>query len=460
MPTDEETRLRRQRLERLRRLGLQRGVRDLAPPPEPQQAQDTPGLPGEPASTPFGPAWVRTVRYPLSERPELAKLAATAPQVLAALGQDSSLASLDLSRSAFVDTETTGLSLGAGTYTFLIGVGTYEPRGEVGGLEDDWPIQGDFVVRQFFMRNPGEERAQLHLVEEALGNCTGIVSFNGRAFDLPLIQSRFILARVPFPLPGAPHLDLLPPARRLWRARHGSCSLGNLERNVLGYYRTAEDVPGWMIPDIYREYYRTGIAGEMLTRVFYHNLEDISSMAALAARMVGLFRPRGLEAEAAELHPLEWLSLARCYRDLSWDELGIAAYRASLGGPLAGPERLHAIRELGYLYKRLERRAEAVALWEEWIGTFAGDELTPYVELAKHHEWYTGDLAAARGWTAWALKIAESWSSGYERDETLTQLRHRLSRLERKLTGTASTSGELSRDVLNSAVHFEGEDRG
>jgi hypothetical protein len=443
MLTDEEARLRRQRLERLRRLGVQRGARDLAPPPEPRQAQDTPGLPGEPANTPSGPAWVRTVRYSLSERPELAELAAAERQVLAALGQDSRLASLDLSRAAFVDTETTGLSLGAGTYTFLIGVGTYELREgdtETRILPENGFLgsPGDFLVRQYFMRNPGEERAQLHLVEEALGNCTGIVSFNGRAFDLPLIQSRFILARAPFPLAGAPHLDLLPPARRIWRAHHGSCTLGNLERNVLGYYRTAEDVPGWMIPDIYREYYRTGIAGEMLARVFYHNLEDITSMAALAARMVGLFRLRGPEADAADLHPLEWLSLARCYRDLSWDEAGIAAYRASLGGPLAGPERLHAIRELGYLYKRLERRAEAVALWEEWIGTFAGDDLTPYVELAKHHEWHTGDLAAARGWAAWALQIAEGGTGEYERDETLAQLRHRLARLERKLAGIAA----------------------
>ena len=112
-----------------------------------------------------------------------------------------------------------------------------------------------FVVRQFFMRNPAEERAQLHLVEEALAGCAGIVSFNGRGFDMPLINNRFVLASMPLPLAGAPHLDLLPPARRLWKARWGSCSLGNLERNVLGFQRTAEDVPGYLIPDIYRQYY-------------------------------------------------------------------------------------------------------------------------------------------------------------------------------------------------------------
>jgi uncharacterized protein len=448
MPTDEENRIRRQRLERLRKLGIQRGARELIRLPEPAPAQEAVGLPGEPTETPFGPAWVRTARYPLRQRPELGGLLAAEPEVLAALGQDASLARLEPSHAAFVDTETTGLSLGAGTYTFLIGIGTYElPEGDAETLllpEDGFlGSPGDFVVRQYFMRNPGEERAQLHLVEEALGNCTGIVSFNGRAFDLPLILNRFILARVPFPLVGAPHLDLLPAARRIWRARYRSCSLGNLERNVLGYQRTAEDVPGWMIPDIYREYYRTGVAGEMLTRVFYHNLEDITSMTVLGARMMSLLRPRGPDTGTMTLHPLEWLGLARCYRDLSWDEAGIAAYRSALGGSLGSSEELDALRELGYLYKRTERRAEAVALWEEWIGTAASEDLTPYVELAKHHEWYTGDLMAARGWAAWALQLAEAGSGDYAREEVLAQIRHRLARLERKLAGMGAGDDAL-----------------
>ena len=107
---------------------------------------------------------------------------------------------------------------------------------------------------------------------------------------MPLIYNRFVLSSMPLPLVGAPHLDLLPPARRLWKARWGSCSLGNLERNVLGLQRTAEDVPGYLIPDIYRQYYLTGVATEMLARVFYHNLQDIVSMALLGARMARQFR--------------------------------------------------------------------------------------------------------------------------------------------------------------------------
>ena len=128
------------------------------------------------------------------------------PSALAALDRNDSLLAMDPAKVAFIDTETTGLSLGTGTYTFLIGVGTYELSQESGEPERA------FVVRQFFMRSPAEERAQLHLVEEALADCTGIVSFNGRGFDMPLIYNRFVLASMPLPLIGAPHLDLLPPA--------------------------------------------------------------------------------------------------------------------------------------------------------------------------------------------------------------------------------------------------------
>lgn len=433
----------RQRLERLRRLGVHRGGQGLParPPAAHTVARPAPrladtGLPGAEASTLYGPAWVATTRYPLAERDDLAAWLDVSPLSLAALDRNEALFDLDPARAAFIDTETTGLSLGAGTYTFLIGIGTYELA----------PTPA-FVVRQYFMRNPAEERGQLHLVEAALADCTGIVSFNGRGFDLPLINNRFVLADMPLPLVAAPHLDLLPPARRLYRARWGSCSLGNLERQVLGVQRTADDVPGSMIPDIYRQYYLTGTGTEMLARVFYHNLQDIVSMALLAVRMARYFDPAHVTPHVSQLHPLECLSLGRCYDALNWADACIVAYRAAADGLDDGAERAQAWRELGFVYKRLERRGEAVELWEAWISTLTGDDLTPYVELAKHHEWHTGDLSAARGWAAWALRIAEGWPAGYLRDETVAELRHRLARLEAKLAGRmTSDDGRMTTD--------------
>jgi hypothetical protein len=284
------------------------------------------------------------------------------------------------------------------------------------------------------MRNPAEERAQLHRVEEVLAGCTGIIRFNGRGFDLPLLQNRFILARMPFRWMGVPHLDLLPASRRVWRGRLESCRLGSLEQHILGVQRTEEDVPGYLIPDIYTQYHRTGVVTEMLVRVFYHNLVDITSMPLLACRLGQFYRTEGLMERLPSLHPAECISLARAYVDLGWIDAGEAAYRTALQGSLPDVDRVQVYRDLGYLLKRLERREEAAAIWEEWIGAVPGDEVTPYVELAKHHEWHTADMAAARGWTAWALRIAEGWASGLAREATVAELRHRLERLERKVT--------------------------
>jgi len=435
------------RLARLRKLGVTRGAHDLnapvatlsrtaagAPiettqPPLPHSSTRS-TLPGEPVDTPHGPAWVRTVRYPLAGRPDLTALLHIEPDALAAAGRDDALVALDPARAAFIDTETTGLTPDTGTYTFLIGVGTFE----VPDAPDRYSL-GEFVVRQFFMRHPGEERAQLHLLEEALAHRTGIISFNGRGFDLPMLQNRFILARRPFPWIRLPHFDLLPASRRVWRGRLESCRLSSLEEHILAVQRSEEDVPGYLIPDIYRQYYLSGVITDMLVRVFYHNLIDITSMPLLAARLGQLYQAAGLEERLDALHPAERAGLARAYVDLGWIAAGERAYHAALATAAADAQRAQLYRDLGLLLKRLARREEAVALWEEWIGAVPGEDVTPYVELAKHHEWHTADLAAARGWTAWAVRIAEGWPPGYGRDATLLELRHRLARIERKLAG-------------------------
>jgi uncharacterized protein YprB with RNaseH-like and TPR domain len=440
MTRQDEAQRRLRRLERLRKIGVRKGVAEIsrkAPPPPQMEDRpvEDPHLPGEEVWTPHGPAWVREVRFPLSEHGELAEWLRVAPESLAALDRNELLLDLVPAQAAFIDTETTGLSLGAGTYTFLIGIGAYEPPAVENACGGGGEPGDAFVVRQFFMRHPGEERAQLHLVEEALGRATGIVSFNGRGFDMPLINNRFVLASMPPPLAGAPHLDLLPPARRLWKVRWGSCSLGSLERNVLGLQRSTEDVPGYLIPDIYRQYYLTGAATEMLARVFYHNLQDVVSMALLGARMARYFRREALDAFVADLDPAECVSLGRCYDTLGWVEASVRSYRVALQRPAAAESQVLALRELSLLYKRLAWREQAAELWEEWVSTVAGEDLTPYVELAKHHEWHTGELAAARGWAAWALRIAEGWPPGFAREDAVAQLGHRLARIERKLVG-------------------------
>ena len=294
------------------------------------------------------------------------------------------------------------------------------------------------MVRQVFMDNPGQERALLHVVGEVLARCTGLVSFNGRSFDAPLLENRYLLNREPSPLRDLAHFDLLPAARQRWRLRLPSRSLGSLERDILGFARTEEDVPGWLIPSIYQQYARGGDAQtpEVLrdiAGVFYHNLHDIVNMAPLAAILCEPFQSDALPAD--RLHPIDVVSLARCFEELNWRERSEKAYRRALELSLPSEIRAEALKRLSWMLKRQERRAEAAALWQDWITSVLGHDVTPYVELAKHHEWHDIDLIAARKWTLWAIHVTGQMPLGPDRELAQVDLQHRLERLERKLAG-------------------------
>lgn len=321
---------------------------------------------------------------------------------------------LNLTSAVFLDAETTGMSGGAGTLAFLIGIGR---------------LEGDrFVVRQFFMRNPSEERALLHAIAAAMVGSTMVVTFNGHTFDLPLLATRFRLARQPLPLADLPHFDVLAAARRLWRWRLGSCALAHLERKVLGFERTEEDVPSWLIPILYQRYLQDGLVGPM-ARVFYHNREDVLSMATLTIVLCQAY----LTAEdATVLHPIDWASLGRVFEDAGDWRRAERAYRQALSQPLPDEVRRATLARLGWLLKRQQRHQEAAALWEEWITSIPGDDVTPFLELAKHHEWHTRDVKAALMWSQWARRLVEGWPPGPARHRALSDLDHRIVRLLRK----------------------------
>lgn len=175
----------------------------------------------------------------------------------------------------FIDTETTGLSGGTGTYAFLVGIGF---------------CRGDALrVVQLFLAGPAWERGWLSALEDELPDEYGLVTYNGRAFDLPLLRTRYTLARAVPVWKDAPHLDLLTLARWFWRGRFPSCSLGSIEQNVLGLRRSGEDVPGSEIPWMYTQYLRTQDAAP-LRGIFYHNTLDIVSLAALELQIAELAR--------------------------------------------------------------------------------------------------------------------------------------------------------------------------
>ncbi len=340
-------------------------------------------------------------------------------------------AEFDFRNAAFIDTETTGLG-GAGVYAFMVGVGTFEA--------------GDFVVRQFFMRSPAEEPALLTAVAELLADRESLVTFNGRTFDVPLLRGRFSQNRrwlsaaaqeVPLLQNGAAHLDLLHPARRLWRRRLQSVRLINLEEQILGLGRAESDVPGSLIPYLYIQYLQSGDATEM-GRIFYHNREDIVSMVPLAERLCRIFDDPFAPGHRAEIHGLDMLSLGHTYESAGKLAEAEAAFRhadadLTAAGDLAGLADLFA--RLGTLLKRQERWAEAVELWERWISTIPGLDPTPYVELAKVYEWREPDLDKAAMWTGWALHTLRSAPIRQRNPAAIAELAHRLARIQGKMNG-------------------------
>ncbi|HOG46740.1 MAG TPA: tetratricopeptide repeat protein [Anaerolineae bacterium] len=403
---------------RLERLGVGLGLSGFRPkpvapaePPRPREAIED-WVSGREVPTALGPCFVAETRYPLQHVHGLLTLGALlehGPRALGSLAGERFDGEAAFQQFAFVDTETTGLAGGTGTYAFLIGVGTFE--------------NGEFVLRQCFMRDLPEEGAALLAVREVLQRARGLVTFNGRAFDWPLLETRFAMNRQPAPPVVPPHLDLLLPARRLWRLRLRSCALSSLEANVLGVVRAEADVPGWAIPGLYHDFLTYGRA-EPLRRVFYHNAHDILSLATLAAHLCLVAR----EPVATLRHGEDLFSLARrCEADGDVEQAA-TLYRQCLRCPLSSKARREATHRLSLLHKRAGQAEEALALWQALAER--GD-YQACVELAKHYEHRAGDPAQARQQALRALALLRA--QRYPDRRQLAEIEHRLARLEAKI---------------------------
>lgn len=410
MPSDLPPDLR----ERLRRLGVVRGARLLPPSPRRPVAIES-VLPGRFYETPAGRCWLARTDYPAGYahgRLPLQSFMALPVNILAVISGDPSLATVPPSQALFLDTETTGLSGGTGTMAFLVGLGFFE---------------GDrFVVLQAFLRDPGDEPALIHFLDEFLPRFRWLVTFNGRGFDVPILQNRFVLARRPFPLDGVPHLDLLPIARRLWRERLVSCALTALERDILGVVRDQADIPSGVIPLVYRDYLRTGDARE-IPRILYHNRIDILSMPVLAAHLGRVFAdPEGEVGLSGE----ELGVLARWYQEAGWE--GEALLRAAIRRARPGAGRARWLAELALTVKRRGEWGRSVEWWQQ-LALEAPDRVGPVVELAKVYEWHLSRPALALGWAREALRRAEHLPPGPHREQVIAEIRHRLDRLKRRI---------------------------
>ena len=316
-----------------------------------------------------------------------------------------------IDRLLFLDTETTGLSGGAGTLAFMIGLGY---------VEND-----RFVTEQYLIGDYPDELDMLIKVAERVRAFDGLVTFNGRTFDVPLIQNRLTMMRLDA-LPELAHIDLLLPARRLWKKRLGSVRLSVLEEKVLRCGRV-DDLPGSEAPRRFFDYLKTGDRA-LLTPVLEHNRQDVCSMAALLASLIENYAaPHEVE------EPADLLSLAKVLERQDERDEALRCYHlagrlrpmttiAALRGERASCEALFA---LGLLYKRMGDSTRAARAFETAaqrgrLGTL------PMIELAKLCEHRTRDYAQALNWTLKACAM--------ERDEDkLAALKHRRARIERKI---------------------------
>lgn len=278
----------------------------------------------------------------------------------------------DPGRIAYLDTETTGLAGGAGTYVFTASVAT--------------PIPAGLRLAQFFLPEPGMEPAFLHLLREEIEAADGIATFNGGSFDLPILRTRWVMARMPGELAQAPHVDLLTLVRALYRHRLENCTLRFVEERILGYERD-DPLPSALVPEAYFGYLRLG-SHDFLEAALEHNRLDVISLVHLHSRLL-----RRLEGADIDMDADDWLALGR-HR---WRRGARADGWRALRNATAFA-RGDAAATAGLLLSRRLVRRGAIAGADrllDWLETHSREDVRISVARARLLEWRRKDPRSA-----------------------------------------------------------------
>ncbi len=398
--------------DKLKSLGVRTGD-SLHSPPKPVSHTIDSVVPGTFIHTPRGDAFITEQTF---DRDYLhGKISPYSDFPLSLVSQwanDPRMRELPINKFAFLDTETSGISGGTGTYAFLVGAARF--------------VDGKLILRQFFLRDPSEEPAMLEALIHFLAPCEGLVTFNGKSFDAPLLVTRYSLHRIPVPFKGYAHLDLLPLARRLWRDRLPSRALKYLEEHVLGFTRSSDEVPGYEIPWLYFDYLRTGDA-RPLGGVFYHNAMDVIAMAALLGHVSELLAN---PYNGAVEHGIDFIALGKLFEDLGhWDEAA-RLFERGLELGLEESDFGVAVKRLSILQKKRGDVDQALRLWED---AAEKGHIYAHIELAKYYEHKMRDAKTSMQWAKQArLYVEQADLPAYIRKHWLGEIDHRLSRLQRK----------------------------
>jgi uncharacterized protein YprB with RNaseH-like and TPR domain len=310
----------------------------------------------------------------------------------------------------FVDTETTGLSGGTGTLAFMVGLGW---------LEADF-----FHVHQYFITQLSHEEGMLDLLRDKFQAHRYLVSFNGKSFDIPLLNTRFILNRQTPVLQDFDHIDLLHISRSLWRYSLENCKLKTLEADLFGVSRT-DDIPGELVSEAYLEYLRTQCL-DQIQRIFEHNRFDIISLLANLLLVMQTLDKRQPEAD-----PRTDLAKGRHFLRKNEPERSIAHYRNVLKTAVNPLQRQQARLELANLYKKAKQYAAALPLWQASLESEWSFFLEPYVELAKYYEHIAREPEEALRLSQAAYSLLPPRRAREQAD-----LEKRIRRLERRLVNS------------------------
>lgn len=351
--------------DKLRRMGVRLNAPKTMQPKQKHPVENV--IDGEFLQTNYGRIFTAGVRYDLKDYRHGSQKLVTAsiPNRLAQWAKIELPDPFKLENIIFLDTETTGLSGGTGTVAFMVGLAR---------------VEGDqLVLKQFFLRNPAEEQALL----AGLGNfCDGmqaIVSYNGKSFDIPILNTRFILNGFTSPFTGLPHYDLLHLVRRLWKARLSQCNLSNIEKNILGLTRKSEDIPGYLVPEIYSDYLLNGNAIP-LKDVFYHNQEDVVSLAALFAFLTDLMENPTC---ADDRNMRDILSIGKLFEHMGENDLASELYEQSANRLEELEDVTEPYMRKGLLAKRKKDYRTALLAWQD--AAVLGS-IEAIIELAKYQE--------------------------------------------------------------------------
>jgi len=366
-------------------------------------------LTGEVVQTPFG-CHFETERIWESHRRhgslDISVLNELPPDLLDAISAGT-IPHCPLEKCAFLDTETTGLAGGAGTYAFLVGVGRITPEG--------------FHLRQFFMREPCEEASLLHRLSEYLREFDTLVTYNGRTYDQPLLETRYRMARAKPPFASMEHLDLLYGARRLWKLRFDSCRLVELENQILGVERDG-DLPGEMIPYVYFDYLRTKAVWRIVP-ILQHNALDILTLGCLTAIVPWAFRD---PLTAPLTHGAEMIGLARWLIQAEQPEKALQLFRRAITKRLPDDLVFRTLWDIARLEKKLGRMEAALECLTELAGVKNAFRCLALEELAKYYEHRERNYSMALEVTLSAI-----------RHQSSPELHHRRLRLEQRLAKRA-----------------------